>query len=264
MCRFSHFDRRNRSATSKYLTFAFVISILVHGIVQSGTAIWLLTRIFSACAFLQKFHVSVFFHLISGLLAVFLSISSLILTLILVYKKYSRYFVFGMAVVVVFEISSGVSAVVLDNLVEDDLSKQMDQSFLETLSSLNSTTINGDTDCWLSIQQKFKCCGYGTSGNWCFLGGNTTVCDLNSRLFQSCQCDKKDHDCRAVSDDVTFRKPCLGVIKDRLHSAYSVIISMDSVFCVMQCLSYIAVHCILLKLNSKNIIDTYKPKTTGR
>lgn len=260
MCKFSHFDRRNRSTTSKFLTLAFVISLFVHGLAQTSTGVWLLVEYFSACAFVRKFYAPFFVHLVAGVSALFLSVSSIIATRLFNYSSFTRYFCLGMFAVFALEISSGLSAVILNKLIDTDLPEAMGNNFIETVQLSNSSGGQGDAGCWNKFQEQYQCCGYTNSSDWCSSTGNKTTCDkINDDLFKGCKCTKSENDCYQNS---LFRKPCLNAALNEIKFAYRIVIIMDSVFGVVQCLSYMVVNCIMLKLNSKRIIDTYKPKVT--
>lgn len=245
------------------MTLAFVVSLIVHGLAQFTTAICILVNNYSACAFLQKYHVPVYTHLTSGVSAVSVAVFSIVGIYCYHSKSHVRYFICGIGITVSLELSSILSAVILDKMIELQLPVRMRDSFLVTLKHLNTSETEGDVNCWTEIQEKYKCCGFMNHSDWC-VTSTSTQCNLhNNDLIESCDCNgmnEKHNNCVVLNNDTVFATPCLTSVSDRLTATFKLVIAMDSVFCSMQCVTYLAVNFILAMLNSKAAVDTYKPK----
>lgn len=263
MCKFSHFSRRNRSTTSKFVTLTFVVSLIVHGLAQFATAIWILVNNYSACAFLQKYHVPVYMHLTSGVSAVLVAVFSIVC--FYCYKSHVRYFICGIVITVSLELSCILSAVILDNMIKPHLPVTMKNSFVDTLNHLNTSETGGDLNCWTEIQEKYNCCGLVNYSDWCMASFSTQCSFYNNDLIESCGCNgmnEQNNNCIVLNNDTVVATPCLSSVSDRLTNTFTLVIVMDSVFCVMQCVMFMAVNFILAMLNSKAAVDTYKQKST--
>lgn len=261
MFRFSHFNLINRSKTSKFLTLSFVISLSIHGAGQIATAVWILVTRYSTCALLQKYFVPVFAHLASGLSAELLTLSSFVSACCYNYKGHVRLFILGLGITIAIELTAILSAVVLDKMLETKFPFTMETNLAAAINSFNET--GTDFSCWSSLQEQYQCCGATDFSDWCPQSQNKTNCDLeNNALFDSCKCSSEEDKCVIFNNETIYKATCVDNVTEKLTEAFRLLIAMDAAFCIMQCMSYIAVNCILSKLTSKCAVGTYKPKPT--
>lgn len=266
MCKFSHFRKAEREKISKYVTFTFVLSILLHGLTQISTSIWLLVTSYNACAFLQKYYVPIYTHSLSGVSAAFIALTSIIWTHCLHINCHVRYFVISIGLIISLEIASILSAVVLDNLATSELSVTMATSLNFALYDKNNSTSEEHKDCWMDLQNHYKCCGVNDVTDWCTYSKNSTNCELQSNFLESCKCSprksNKHNKCYLFNNETLHETSCLAEATHMLTSINRLIIVMDSSFCIMQCITYIVVNYILTRINTHSVIDVYKTKQT--
>lgn len=262
MLRFSHMDTYTRSKLSRILTLVFVFSIFVHGVLLVSTAIWLSIVNVTGCKFLQKYYVPIFLQLSAGVCSLGVAAISTIFTVCQRTSSFVRLFLFAIFVIIAFEFACIISAAILNSSRTDNLE-------IEMLESISRTTANSteeykphvkDNDCWNRLQDSNQCCGASSYSNWCPSAINYTECsDGNTNWLKSCECQSA---CRQWEGKSIYSDSCYGSISEKLQRVYKVNTILCSVLFVLQIVTYWALYCILPRLHSKAIVDTYKPKPT--
>lgn len=256
MFRFSHMDSKSRSKLSRCLTLVFVLSIFIHGATLLATAIWMAVVNIFSCGFLQKYYVPIFFQLAAGVCAISMAVLSVIFTAVQRTSSFIRLFLCGVIFIVAIELACMISAGVMDHTVRRGLQERMTKSIATIITN---RTENNDLGCWRSLQDSRHCCGSKIYTDWCPNASNYTQCIAQdgSNFLDSCTCKKS---CVVWNDIYLHSASCYDVISGDLRQAYKVSRIVTAVFFVLQVVTYWALYCILPRLHTKAVVDTYKPK----
>lgn len=153
-------------------------------------------------------------------------------------------------------------------MLDDRLSKDMAKSYSETkfaIGHVNNSDSSGDIKCWNDLQRKYKCCGFNEYTDWCVSDVNATNCVApNEDLISSCKCEhktKKKNSCSMLNNQPVTRHACYDKVVKELKSSLELVLIMDIVFCLVQCVTYMIVSCLLVKLNSTVVVETYREKS---
>lgn len=259
MCRFSNMDSRSRSTLSRCLSLVFVLSVFVHGLVLVATAIWMAVVNVTKCSFLQKYYVPIFLQLTAGLCALSLSSVSIVFTATQRTASFIRLFLFGIMLVILLELATVISSEVLKNSQKDLLKTEMLSNLMETLNS--SSDDGNEIECWEDLQKSRQCCGAWSYRDWC--PGVATYADCTSNgsvtILHSCECETS---CVTWDTKPLHAASCYDSLSEQLYVVYKLCQILGTVLLVLQLVTYWALYCILPKLHSKAIVDTYKPKPT--
>ncbi|XP_052782410.1 tetraspanin-9-like [Mya arenaria] len=263
MCGFSRMDFSNKSKLSRLLTLIFIVSIFLHGVLILSTSIWLfVANVVLPCSFLTKYYAALAVYLVAGVSNIAVVGASMFGSYFFK-RSFVRIFMFCLAFVVSLELACIITSSTLRNENEENLKKDMKSSVISILSK--NDTLLADSEsfrCWRAVQTRRSCCGVDSYSDWCPGTNNSTGClQSGSQGLEYCSCTT---DCQSLGGRSLHTTSCYSSISDNLATAFTVITSVCSVVIILQCVTYWSLYFILPKINSKAVVDTYKPKPVAR
>ena len=259
--RLSNIEGQSRIKTVKYLSLAFVIIFLLHGLITIALSIWLEVSNVRSCSFVtdEPYWAPVHIQLSAGCLTVIICVSSLVYTLTQRANGFVRVFSCLLITIIVLEISSAIVASVMNLKLDDHLK----QGILGSLSAINRTDhgLHGTVKCWTQIQTQYECCGVDNYVDW----QNT----LNSsaeqirKIWDSCDCHG-ERECDTVNGQNKYSSGCYTKLKDRIRFVLTFTRFFGPTFAVFQMLAYLALNIILSKLYKQSVIAAYTAKDSAR
>ena len=265
MCKWSmklsNIEGRSRVKTVKYLSLAFVVIFLLHGLITIALSIWLEVSNVRACNFVTElpYWAAVHIQLSSGCLTVIVCITSFVYTLTKRSKGFIRIFSCLVVIVIALEITSAIVAGAM-NL---KLGGHLKQSMLGSLSAINRTDhdLHGTVRCWTLLQAQYKCCGMFSYVDW--RNSLNSTHEQFQKMWNSCDC-RDESDCDVVNGQNKYSSGCYTKLRDRIHFVLTFTRFFGPTFAVFQMFAYMALHIIFSKLYRQTVIAAYTAKDNSR
>ena len=259
MCRFSHMDSRSRSKLSRCLSLVFVLSIFIHGVSFTATAIWMLASSNTGCDFLRKYYVPIFLLLAAGVTSMSLSSLSLVFTAFQRTSSFIRLFLVGITIITVLELATVIGAIALNKSTNDELQDEMLNSVADMVNGNSDVDVNERlVKCWNGLQEDYECCGARGYIDWCPNATTYAECVNGTiNMLDSCKCETS---CNTWDNNKIHGASCHTNVSNRLGTVFTINQALVLVCLLLQLVSYGALYFILPKLHSRAIVDTYKPK----
>ena len=257
----SNIEGRSRVKTVKYLSLAFVVIFLIHGLITIALSIWLEVSNVRACNFVTDvpYWAPVHIQLSSGCLTVIVCITSFVYTLIKRAKGFIRIFACLLVIVIILEITSAIVAGVLNMKLDGHLK----QGMLGSLRDINRTDhdLHVAIRCWKQLQTQYECCGVYSYIDWQH-SLNSTHGQIQE-VWNSCDCQEGSK-CASISGHDKYSEGCYTKLRDRVQFVLTFTRFFGPTFAVFQMLAYMTLHIIISKLYRQTVIAAYTAKDSSR
>lgn len=268
LLRVPHRERAAKVKLCIYLSSILVAFLQIHAIGIIAVSGSLISNNKVSCGFLSKYLSPLYVFISAGIIAFILCVVWALLTFKgKTRKTLARLVIICISLIIILEFVSAIMAGVFEPRLENSLPKELHDSVQRILGTLltGGKPKRSDSECWIDLQRKFKCCGATHFTDWetAASGGlaalNSSSYAIYNRVLDSCLCTG-DATCDIFGNKTVFASSCHSNFATRMEQVFLIVRIVAVIIGFLQMGTFILFYYIMLKMQQQTAIDVYKIK----